>query len=81
MTITAILAALVADLAANDVPDPLAQPFTLANLWYDLCVLAGEEPPAAVLAHVEGDSATLVQLTPVTTAAPVEYTRVPFYAD
>ncbi len=46
-------AALCAELAADGVPAPLAQPFTLAALWCDLCALAGEEPPAAVAALLD----------------------------
>jgi hypothetical protein len=57
MTINDAMNALVNDLAAGDVPDPLAQRFTLANVWYDLCRLSGEPVPALVAALVEGDTA------------------------
>ena len=51
MTINALLLAFVAELRAEDVPDPLNQRFTLAALWADLARLAGETvPPAIVLA-------------------------------
>ncbi len=53
MTINDALAALVADLTAGDVPDPLHQEFTLAAVWYDLCRLAGEPVPASVAAIVD----------------------------
>jgi len=50
-TINALLLALVAELRAEDVPDPLNERFTLAALWDDLARLAGETvPPAIVLA-------------------------------
>ena len=52
MPIAEALAALVAELA-DEIPDPLAQPFTLAALWSDLARLAGEEPPADVAALAE----------------------------
>ncbi len=52
MTINAIMATLVAELTADEIPTPLAERFTLANVWADLARLAGEEPPAAVLALV-----------------------------
>lgn len=58
-TINDLLTALVTDLLAGGVPHPLAQEFTLANVWYDLALLAGEEPPAAVLAFVEGSTVTM----------------------
>lgn len=53
MTINQAMQALCDELTAGDVPAPLAQPFTLALVWYDLCRLAGEEPPADVRAVVE----------------------------
>ncbi len=53
MTINAILEALRDELAADGVPDALSQPLTLAALWYDLARLAGEEPPAAVVALLD----------------------------
>ncbi len=53
MTITEALHALCAELAADGVPAPLAQPFTLAVLWHDLARLAGEDVPPAVAALVD----------------------------
>ena len=50
MSINEAFAALHAELVADDVPDALSQPFTLAAVWADLARLAGEEPPAAVAA-------------------------------
>ena len=49
MTITDALRTLCDELAADGLPAPLAQSFTLAALWHDLARLAGEEPPAAVV--------------------------------
>ena len=53
MSINDALRALCAELAADGVPAPLAQSFTLAALWCDLCALAGEDPPADVAALVD----------------------------
>ena len=50
------LTLLVAELRENDIPDPLAQSFTLAAIWDDLCRLAGETPPPAVRRFFEDDS-------------------------
>ncbi len=52
MRVAVALAVLVAELA-DEIPDPLAQPFTLAALWSDLARIAGEEPPADVAALLE----------------------------
>ncbi len=52
MTINEAMAALVAELADGEIPMPLAQSFTLANIWCDLARLAGEELPAEALAVV-----------------------------
>ncbi len=49
-TLNTLMAALVGELEEGEIPTPLAQSFTLANIWADLARLAGEEPPAAVLA-------------------------------
>ena len=55
MSINTLLSALVAELAADGVPAPLHQSFTLAAVWQDLARLAGEPLPAAVAAVV-GDT-------------------------
>ncbi len=52
MTINALMAALVAELEDGEIPQPLAQSFTLANVWSDLARLAGEALPADALAVV-----------------------------
>jgi len=52
-TINETLRALVAEMAAGDVPDPLAQPCTLALVWSVLARLAGEPLPAEVAALVD----------------------------
>ncbi len=61
MSITDALHALCAELAADGVPAPLGQSFTLAALWHDLATIAGEDLPAAVAALVEAPA-------PITTA-------------
>jgi hypothetical protein len=52
MTINEIMAALVAELEEGEIPNPLAERFTLANVWADLARLAGEALPAEALAIV-----------------------------
>ncbi len=52
MTINDLMALLVAELTADEIPAPLSQRFTLANIWADLARLAGEELPAEALAVV-----------------------------
>lgn len=53
--LNALLGALVAELAAAEVPDPLAQPLTLGAVWADLARLAGEAVPADVAALLAGE--------------------------
>jgi hypothetical protein len=48
------LSALVDQLRAEGIGDPLAQSFTLAAIWDDLAAITGESPPAAVLAALGG---------------------------
>ena len=50
MMINAALHALLREMEMGDVPDPLAQPLTLAVVWADLCRLAGEPLPPDVAA-------------------------------
>ena len=52
MTINDAMAALVAELTADEIPAPLSQRFILANIWADLARLAGEELPPEALAVV-----------------------------
>lgn len=52
MTINDLMAALVAELEDGEIPTPLAQRFTLANIWADLARLAGEALPADARAVV-----------------------------
>jgi len=52
MNLNDLMAALVAELEDGEIPMPLAQSFTLANIWADLARLAGEELPAEALAVV-----------------------------
>lgn len=79
MTINDALAALVDDLTAGEVSDPLHQEFTLAAVWYDVCRLAGEPVPASVAAIVDpprpARSARLVR------AVPKPKDRRPVFAD
>ncbi len=41
------------DLAADGVPRPLGQSFTLASIWFDLATIAGEEVPPDVVALLD----------------------------
>ncbi|MDP9375017.1 MAG: hypothetical protein M3Q65_21730 [Chloroflexota bacterium] len=59
MSVTDALHALCAELAADGVPHPLGQSFTLAALWHDLATIAGEDLPAAVVALVEASVGTV----------------------
>ena len=45
------------ELLAEGIAAPLAQPLTVGLVWADLCAHAGEEPPAAVLALLDGPTA------------------------
>ena len=69
-TINELLQALYDELAAGDVPTPLWQSFPLATIWHDLCRLAGEEPPADVVAAVLGETVELMPLVDPTVLAP-----------
>ena len=63
MTINEALTALCEEMAAEGVPDVLAQPVTLAALWDDLARLAGEPPPRWVAAAVAEAGRERVALT------------------
>ena len=52
-TINDVLNRLLDELAAEGIPNPWGESFTLAALWLDLCRLAGEEPPAEVAALLD----------------------------
>jgi len=54
MTVNDLMAALCDELAEGDVAEPLGESFTLALVWLDLCRLTGEEPPACLLALIDG---------------------------
>ena len=55
-----LMRALVDELAAEGVPTPLREQFTLAAVWLDLCRLAGEPAPAEVLAVLDEGRVELV---------------------
>jgi hypothetical protein len=65
LTINELMAALVAELQAEEVATPLAQRFTLANIWSDLARITGEELPAAALAVVGDTLDTICEPLPV----------------
>lgn len=51
--INQMMAALVAELIENEIPQPLSQRFTLAAVWDDLCRIAGEPLPRDVAAVLD----------------------------
>ncbi len=53
MTINALMAALVAELAADGIPEVLTERFTFACLWSDLARLAREPLPRDVAAVLD----------------------------
>ena len=57
--------ALLAVLRAEEVPDPLHQPLTLAAVWADLACLSGEAPPAAVTARLGATGPDELGMAPV----------------
>lgn len=57
---------LMDELVAEGVEDPLAQPFTLAAIWHDLCRHAGEDSPVGVRLWLEG------QLSPIRHGPPFQ---------
>lgn len=67
--INGYLSVLVDELRAEGIADPLAQPITLAALWDDLAVIAGEAPPASVREYLGGaanePASTLGEHTPI----------------
>ncbi len=59
-TINGLMRTLVDELAAEGVPAPLGESFTLAAVWLDLCRLAGEVAPVEVLAILDAERIELV---------------------
>ncbi len=58
MTISYCLTKLLDELREAGIANPLAERFTLAATWDDLCRLAGEETPEPVCATLGGGLAT-----------------------
>ena len=69
MTINDLLTMFCEELAAEGVPDVLAQSFTLAALWDDLARLAGEPLPRWVACAVAEAGRERVALTATGRAA------------
>ncbi|HEY8601211.1 MAG TPA: hypothetical protein VIL85_22455 [Thermomicrobiales bacterium] len=65
LTINDLMATLVAELEAEEVVTPLAQRFTLANIWADLARLSGEALPAVALAVVGDTLDTICEPLPL----------------
>ena len=55
--VTALMRALVGELHAERIPDPLGQPLALWAVWADLCRLADEPVPREVAARLDGETA------------------------
>jgi hypothetical protein len=66
-SIHGLMTALVAQLEADEVPAPLAQRFTLAYVWHDLALLAGEPVPAHIAAMLDEPT----HATPLPTGAAI----------
>jgi len=77
MTINAIMALLVEELTEGEIPMPLAQEFTLANIWADLARLAGESVPRDVAAVLDAP----IGFVPVAGASFGQPDDLPIYAD
>jgi hypothetical protein len=73
------LSALVDQLRAEGIADPLAQSFTLAAIWDDLAAITGESPPAAVQAALGG--ARISPCAPSDSALPVSPPRACYPGD
>jgi len=69
MSINDAMTLLVAELEDGEIPQPLAQSFTLATVWQDLARLAGEALPA--------DASAVVGRVLDATIEPVGVRRVP----
>jgi len=65
MTINDAMAALVAELEAEEVLQPLAQRFVLGSIWADLARLAGEDLPAVAVAVVGDTLDTICEPLPL----------------
>jgi len=77
MTINDAMTLLLAELAADGIPDVLTETFTFAAMWNDLCRIAGEPVPRDVAIVLDQP----LDYVPVAGAlSPIgEYTQV--YAD
>lgn len=78
MTINAAMTLLLAELAADEIPDVLTERFTFACLWGDLARLAGEPVPRDVAAVLDRP----LDYVPVAVPSSVRTDETtPFYAD
>jgi hypothetical protein len=69
VTIADALAALVAELRDNDIPDPLAQRLPLALIWSDLARLAGEPEPPEVARFLDAPAVATLRPAAIADAA------------
>jgi len=80
ITLNALMAALVCELIAGDIPHPLTQELAVFALWSDLCRLAGEPVPPYVAALLDTPAiACLDAVPPAYRAVLVEPVRVAEY--
>jgi len=63
-SINMLMAALVVELIENDIPYPLTQELSVFAVWNDLARLAGEEPPAHVIALLDAPAALCLSAVP-----------------
>lgn len=66
VSVNALFAALLAEFEDEEIAAPLAQRMTLGNIWIDLARLAGETPPAHVLAALDEPIRALPELVATT---------------
>jgi hypothetical protein len=81
MSLNDLMALLVAELADGDIPTPLTQRFTLANIWADLARLAGEPVPPEVAALLDGRGVTLARAGRAAIASPTPRQGGPCHDD
>ena len=77
MTINDALTLLLAELAADDIPDVLTTEFTFATIWGDLARLAGEALPRDVAAVLDAP----IGFVPVAGPSFGQPDDLPVYAD
>ncbi len=65
MMVNRCMLLLTDELIAEGIEDPLAESFTLAAIWEDLCRHAGEAPPEEVQRRLGGSLAAVQGSVPI----------------